>query len=244
MTTGHRLRHAAPAGARRRVIAAITGLAVLATLVFVLLQKRRETGSGEPRARDTTVSASPGEARGDLAPHPGIAAGESPAGPAAEPGRPIGDSTLTGHVLVHGSGEPVEGVKVIASRDLRDFPPGEVLARAKDFMKQPTTTSAADGSFRIERLPAGHYFVSPESRGVVQTAPYAMPSLQSGATTDVPIEVERTVHVRGRVVDSRGAPVEGANVKTDLNGTPTQRDYRTGASGEFDADDTVDRRRP
>lgn len=194
--------------------------------------RRRDAANGAPAAgRPAATSAAHVDRANETGePAPATIAAVTPE---------VGDSTLTGHVYIHGTEEPAAGVAIEAFRDQQAMPIPEDPMRIAQLALPYRATSGEDGSFRISGMPSGSYFVFGEGSGFVRKGGEWRTSLAPGSTASMRLEVERTLRVRGRVVDARGRPLAGVVVQTSLNGTATERTYRTGQDGAFDADDVV-----
>jgi protocatechuate 3,4-dioxygenase beta subunit len=76
------------------------------------------------------------------------------------------------------------------------------------------TLSAADGSYRIRNLPPGRNFLITAQKPGYVVARRAGVVLKGGAATDpVDLTMRKGLEARGRVVDSSGNPVPGAEVR-------------------------------
>lgn len=110
-------------------------------------------------------------------------------------------ATVTGKVRVLGRAEGVEGAAVLLVP--RGLDPGPVAA----------ARTGADGTFRVEGVADGGYTlrVDAGARGRA-----VRPVEVVGVDRAVEVALAPAVTVRGRVVDGRGAPVEGATVGGSL----------------------------
>lgn len=96
-----------------------------------------------------------------------------------------------------------------------------------------STTSAADGTFRLERVSPG-----PDSLEVrAEGAPIAEADLKlraSSITEGIEVRLPPTTWLRGRVVDRLGEPVAGARVELDPVDRRDISRVRSGADGRFE----------
>jgi hypothetical protein len=151
------------------------------------------------------------------------------------PPRPSGDSRITGRVLTS-SGDAVEGAEVIAPYFTRN-PHAEFIFRA---------LSAADGSFVLDRIPAGRLRVLARKPGYsgMTTNPAAISEGvlvdvdAAGVVSGIDLVLRRTGAIKGRVRRPDGTVVGQAAVSAQLrlpNGRliGVQPPFMTGADGAF-----------
>lgn len=113
--------------------------------------------------------------------------------------------------------------------------------RAFDELPIPTTTSGADGSFRLVGVVPGSNFFAVTARGFLsETRPSVV--VRAGQERNVgEIRVKRGEELIGKVVDAKGEPVEGAEVfaGATLSAVPFDLATRVGTSdaeGKFQAE--------
>ena len=126
------------------------------------------------------------------------------------PAQPGGDSSATeAHIrglVTDASGAAIEGARIRAR-------PRDAQVTPFNSLRSASTTSASDGSFRVEGVVHGHAY-----RLIAQAAGYAsafldLPPLEPGTTIDpVPLILGRGRQVHGTTVDTDGNPVAEANV--------------------------------
>ncbi len=141
----------------------------------------------------------------------------------ALPAQPGGDSTATeAHIrglVTDASGAALEGARIRAR-------PRDALVTPFNSLRSASTTSASDGSFRVEGVVHGHAY-----RLIAQAAGYAsalldLPPLEPGTTIDpVHLVLGPGRQVHGTTVDTEGNPVAEANVS--LLWPLDQSDYRS-----------------
>ncbi|MCY2930443.1 MAG: carboxypeptidase regulatory-like domain-containing protein [Planctomycetota bacterium] len=139
-------------------------------------------------------------------------------------------ATLAGTVRDTQDNTPIPGATVTI------LPP-----YANDFRMQATT--GRDGRYLIEGIPPGPYHVTaiapgrfyPLPRGMVSELPET--ALPAGATVTADLAMQRSVLLRGRVVDVSGRPVPGAMVCAQGQNMGDYPDphvgTRTGGDGQF-----------
>jgi len=131
--------------------------------------------------------------------------------------------TLSGTVNASGAGGAgVGGVTVTA-----DGPGGPV-----------STVTAADGSYRFPRIPAGAYTVTvtPPDGLVVDGAGSLPVTVSTADVTGIDFALSKTGDIGGTVLDADGAPIPGATITID---GPTTSAVTTDASGAFGATDLL-----
>jgi len=150
-----------------------------------------------------------------------------------------GGSLVTG-VVVDSKGGAVEGARVACLPSYsKMFAPLDSPAAFRE------TNSAADGTFTIEKLPAGDYQLIAQKRGF-KIATMGEPIYPDGASpvnnvriTLLPVD-EGDHWVMGRVLDVTQRPISGANVTLAGMGTETfnnfERQVSTDSKGEFRID--------
>lgn len=141
----------------------------------------------------------------------------------ALPAQPGGDSTATeAHIrglVTDASGAALEGARIRAR-------PRDALVTPFNSLRSASTTSASDGSFRVEGVVDGHSY-----RLIAQAAGYAsalldLPPLEPGTTIDpVHLVLGPGRQIHGTTVDTDGSPVAEANVS--LLWPLDQSDYRS-----------------
>lgn len=117
-------------------------------------------------------------------------------------------ASIEGRVVDARTGAAVPDARVIVAEDALSATPRALL-------------SEHDGAFRLRGLLRRPHVVSARAAGFV---PRVGDPIQPGNTQPVVIALDREVLVRGRVVDSRGAPVANAQVEIatiDLDGRAT-----------------------
>lgn len=137
--------------------------------------------------------------------------------------QPSGDSSATEPpirgLVTDASGAAIEGARIRAQ-------PRGALVTPFNSLRLGSTTSASDGSFRVEELVHGYAY-----RLIVQAAGYAsaffdLPPLEPGATLDsVHFVLGRGRQVHGAAVDTDGNPV--AEAKVSLLWPLDQSDFRS-----------------
>lgn len=148
-------------------------------------------------------------------------------------------ATVVGKVVDDETGAPVEGARVLAwaTGDSGGWQLPSGATRRSPFTDDPLgeTTSAADGSFRLEHVPANGFHrieshVGGERGmllGYVAAATAAstwgsdeLPVVDDGATIPATLRVRPAASVVGRVVTRAGTPVAGASVIAGAEGEP------------------------
>lgn len=131
---------------------------------------------------------------------------------------------IQGRLVDASSGEPIEGLKVLA------FDPDSVeqpLALTRfDGPTDPQAVSDADGGYVIDYLSEGLYFVGVqtwESPFIFSPADALTVEVKAGEIGAADFSLERGAAVSGRIVDESGRPLEGAMIaeqyspfKTDI----------------------------
>jgi protocatechuate 3,4-dioxygenase beta subunit len=109
---------------------------------------------------------------------------------------------VVGRVIDRRTAAPIAGATVTISSDMASVAPER-------------TATDSEGRFRVGHLAPGQYWLGVDAEGHVSVTgrPCAVPS-------EVEVSLEPEAVVRGRVVDSRGFPVEGALVEPDLGQAP------------------------
>lgn len=146
-------------------------------------------------------------------------------------------AVLTGKV-VDGEGEPIAGMRVRATmlppvvfisglQDYRDdcsfllrfdsrefvIDPPPAIRQVANFMPFPTTTTASDGTFRLEGVRLGFMTLVLDRAGYV-TSKKGPVQTSGGGERDVgTITLDEGVRLEGKVVDTFGDPVEGIEVR-------------------------------
>jgi protocatechuate 3,4-dioxygenase beta subunit len=121
---------------------------------------------------------------------------------------------------------PVKGVIVTALRD------GATPAAVP---RQTTTTTAEDGSFRVDGVDPGTYRVTARARGYAAAEAYPVAVREDAPDPDLDLTLERGWIMRGRLVDPAGKGVGGALVVVAPAGA-AESGYlpaQTDASGAF-----------
>jgi hypothetical protein len=131
---------------------------------------------------------------GDGAPSGGDAGAGSPARLDLEVGRAVAG------VVVDEGGHPLAGAEVRAEVALDD-----PLADA--------ATTKADGRFALGPLPAGRFRVVARAPGYLLRAAVNVTLASPASTSEARLELVRAASAEGRIVDGRGVPVEGAQVR-------------------------------
>ncbi len=168
-------------------------------------------GDAQPllRAPASGPKASTGTQRvaSEVPPEPAL---DEPAAPARE------GLTVTGRV-VDSQGEPIAGARVLAASSgsfgmFAGLPLDVRGAGTVGWMKLRETTSRGDGRFELEGLRPGSLRLAVRSPGRVPLDDdgRALPDEERVDLGD--LRLEPSVLVAGRVLDPRGAPVEGAEV--------------------------------
>ncbi len=132
---------------------------------------------------------------------------------------------ITGHVY-DPDRKGVKGAMIIGLRD------GTVPG---DAPRQSTTTTADDGSYRIDAVDPGTYKVTARAKSYTSADEYPVLVSDDKPDPDVDLTLQRGWVMRGHVLDPQGSPVPGALVVVAPNGAaesgylPSQSD----ASGAF-----------
>jgi len=122
-------------------------------------------------------------------------------------------------LVTDASGAPIEGARIRAQ-------PGGGLVSPFNSLRLGSTTSASDGSFRIEEVVYDHtYRLTAKATGYA-TAFFDLPPLEPGAKIDpVHLVLGRGRQVHGAAVDTDGNPV--AEAKVSLLWPLDQSDFRS-----------------
>jgi hypothetical protein len=120
-------------------------------------------------------------------------------------GVPEQAGSLEGSVTNSVTGEPVSGASVHVVPMSRARRGGGQL---------PTTTSQADGGFRLDGIPAGSYIVSCEHSGFGVSSDTALTvSISSGQQANIAIRLVPFGSISGKVTGENGDPISGAHVQ-------------------------------
>ena len=130
--------------------------------------------------------------------------------------------------VVDGAGKPVGGARVVATALSEGFP---VIDRRRDGVE-----TKADGTFALPVVAAGTWRLTATQaeRAPGTSTPLTVDGVH--ARTGVKIVLETGAVVRGKVVDSKGAPVGSADVSVVMRGAEflrARRDAFTAADGTF-----------
>lgn len=124
--------------------------------------------------------------------------------------------------VVDRAGQPQEGVRV------RLRPPGREGPPMSPYWFDNVMTSAADGSFALQRVPTGRYAPVTENRRLADGSSKDIELGPSVRSLEFELVVEAAPSpCRGIVVDESGAPLAGASVDMD------SESVRTGSDGRF-----------
>ncbi|MBN8228784.1 carboxypeptidase regulatory-like domain-containing protein [Corallococcus macrosporus] len=151
--------------------------------------------------------------------------------------RPLGESrtalrislepaqSLTGRTVVRGTNEPLPLVEIILTAHARDL---EVWQRAEaPDDERVYATSDERGNFRVDGLSPGAYLLEAHAPGYARVV---MSRLRIPTDGPLTLALRRASVIEGFVVDSKGLPAAGAEVR--VGGSPSQV-VTTGAQGGF-----------
>ncbi|PKK92127.1 MAG: hypothetical protein CVV64_01535 [Candidatus Wallbacteria bacterium HGW-Wallbacteria-1] len=208
-------------------------------------------GTADPVAADFTVTLGPGTATGVVITGVTVPAGGTPAGSSSLrlslslTGIPAAGQTLevkpvlsalfdrAGNSLpVSGTG-PLEivsqsqGFSISGSVTVNGSPATGITLEVVGVSRK---ASGADGSYLIENMPPGEFFLYPFKSGVSFTPTHLALTLGPSATAMnfQGVTGESTLFVGGRVTDPQGQPVKGVSVEVDGS-----RSVLTNASGYY-----------
>jgi len=198
------------AGAAVAAAALAVGAVLAAFLLDPAIAPRARDGAG-PGSGAPGAPGAPGDASGPGGESPAMAPVATPASPGA-----VADAALLG--AVRGPADaPVAGARVRAAR-IRARPPDEREAVADEA-----------GAYALDGLAPGLWLVEAGGGRFRDRATRA--SLSSGERARLDFTLEPGGTVRGRVVDTRGAPLAGIEV---VSAPRPRRTVATGADGAFE----------
>lgn len=124
--------------------------------------------------------------------------------------QPTGSARITGRVLARDNGAPVRRAQV----RLSGVPAGTQSAGPKHASVQREVETDDYGAFDFAGLPAGSYYISVQPANGFLGLPRARQAMVGeGRALEVPIRLERTGAIEGRVADRNGEGVLGVEVQ-------------------------------
>jgi hypothetical protein len=122
--------------------------------------------------------------------------------------QPAGSARITGRVLASDDGRPVRRAVVRLSGSAA----GAQHSNPRRAYLQRETQTDDDGNFSI-RLPAGSYYITVgRTNGFVELARAKQVTVDEGRSVEVPIRLERTGAIAGRIADRHGEGLLGIEV--------------------------------
>ena len=151
--------------------------------------------------------------------------------PRPEP-QPTGTAHITGRVLAKDNGAPVRRARV----RIEGTPAETTNAGPKRAYVQQEVETNEHGAFDFAGLPGGSYHISvPDTNGFVALARPREAIVSEGGALEVPIRLERTGAIVGRIADSKAEGVLGVEVRalrrSDFRGHVTLMPYYSYGNG-------------
>lgn len=123
--------------------------------------------------------------------------------------QPTGSARITGRVLASDDGRPVRRVVVRLSGSAA----GTQSSDSKRVYLQRETQTDDDGGFSFIGLPAGSYYINVvRTNGFVELARAKQVPVDEGRSVEVPIRLERTGAIVGRIAERNGEGLLGIEV--------------------------------
>ena len=123
--------------------------------------------------------------------------------------QPTGSARITGRVLASGDGRPVRHAVVRLSGRAA----GTQSSDPNRAYLQREVPTDDDGGFRFVGLPAGSYYINVgRTNGFVELARPKQVTVDEGRAVDIPIRLERTGAIVGRIADRSGEGLLGIEV--------------------------------